>query len=352
MSLDFRRTTLAGALAMVAASCTGSATLPGTLTDVADAATIAPDGTSDASTPGSDCGHEGDPFAEVTLRERVAFLSSNALSGRSPGSSGDLSARASIESRFRCLGLTPGGDDGSYAQAFVDDAGHATANLIGVLPGSDPLVASDIVVVGAHHDHLGIVRGSVHPGANDNASGVTTLLAIAQAISSVATRPRRTIAFVAFGAEESGLEGSKHYAANAPRALPMDRVVYMVNLDMVGSYGVERTVYALGSFPGTPARALLEAHAAEHATIHVSLGEPGDESDHVPFCSVGIPHLFLWTPGGSCYHAACDTADRLDYGPMAEIGHLVTDVTRDLASSTSDLASVRRSRQFTCTGGR
>lgn len=298
----------------------------------------------------ADCIGDGDPFAVESLRERVSYLASGALAGRGPGTDGDRLARAAIEARFQCLGLMPGGDHGGYAQAFVDDSGHATANLIGFVPGSDVSVASDIVVVGAHHDHLGTDRGVVYPGANDNASGITALLAVAQAMATQPIKPRRTVAFVAFGAEESGYEGSDYYAGHAPSALPMDQVVYMVNLDMVGSYGAEQAVYALGSFADTPARTLLEQQAATHPTIEVSLGEAGEESDHLAFCGRGIPYLFFWTPGGSCYHESCDTADRVDYAHMSEIARLVAGVTRGLADSTADLAAARQGGGFTCSG--
>src|SRR6185295_14296502 len=119
--------------------------------------------------------------------------------------------------------------------------------------------SGDIVIVGAHHDHL----GDGHLGANDNASGVVALLAIAQAIQQHGPR-HRTIGFVAFGGEELGLVGSTYFAAHAPDSLPLARVVYDINLDMVGSYAQAGAVYAMGTFGGLPATAIVKALEAEH----------------------------------------------------------------------------------------
>ena len=345
---------LFGAATLVAGCGNSSNPLASPSIDAASGA--APDGSSvadagnDSAAPSTGCINDGDPFAVAALRDRVSFFASTALAGRGPGTAADRAARAAIEERFRCLGLTAGADGGGYEQAFVDDAGNSTANLVGFVQGTDPVVGAEVVVIGAHHDHLGVARGVVYPGANDNASGITALLAVAQAIQAGPNKPRRTIAFVAFGAEESGFEGSTFYVAHPPRALPLARVVYMINLDMVGSHSVENTVYALGSFADTPARALLVQEGRVHPTISLSLGEPGDSSDHMPFCGRAIPYVFFWTPGGSCYHESCDTADRIDYAPMSEIARVVAGLTRGLADSTVDLAAQRRTQGFTCNG--
>jgi hypothetical protein len=167
------------------------------------------------------CVDDGKPFDEAQLRDRIAHLASTELDGRAPGTAGDLVARTLISDRFRCLGLSPAGDHGSFEQSFDD-----TANVVGTIAGTGP----DVIVVGAHHDHL----GKRHLGANDNASGVVALLAIAQALQQAKLAPARTIVFVAFGDEEDGMVGSSYFVAHPPIAL--DHVVYEINLDMVGSY--------------------------------------------------------------------------------------------------------------------
>src|SRR5204862_2162890 len=129
-------------------------------------------------------------------------------------------------------GITPAGDNGDYEQAFEDGEKNKTANVIGFIKGSDPDVGDEIDVVGAHHDHL----GGGYLGANDNASGVTALLAVAQWMKQKGTAPKRTIAFMTFGAEEQGMFGSSHYVKHPSASLPIDKIVQVINLDMVGSY--------------------------------------------------------------------------------------------------------------------
>lgn len=273
------------------------------------------------------------PYDPAAVRDRVGRLAAVELDGRAAGSPGDAAARSYLAAEFRCAGLVPAGDEGSYAQPFVAD-GHPTANLIGYLPGGD--AARDIIVVGAHHDHL----GDGHLGANDDASGTAALVAIARALHRAGT-PRRTIAFVAFGGEELGELGSRHFAAHPPAALPLDRVVYDVNLDMVGSYTSAGAVYAMGTFRGLPATAIVRALAAEQPALHVGLGGRGVGSDHEAFCRAGVPYVFFWTPDRRCYHARCDTTDRLDLAHLTAIAELAGALVSRLADAPADLAASR-----------
>lgn len=276
----------------------------------------------------SSCIDDGKPFAADALRARLAVLADPALDGRAPGSDGDRAARAAIAQRFACLGLAPGGSAGGYEQPF-----DHSANLVGLVAGADPDVGSEIVVVGAHHDHLG--HGFL--GANDNASGVTALLAIAQAVRQH-DPPRRTVAFVTFGEEEAGELGSQYFVAHPP--LPLAHVVEYINLDMVGSYASEKIVAAMGTFEHLPARALIDPlRAATH--LHVGVGGRAERSDHEAFCQLGIPYVFFWTPDDRCYHAKCDTLANVDLPHMAQIAELAGDLTRALADTKLDLAASR-----------
>lgn len=285
---------------------------------------------------------EGAPYDPAALRDQVAYLASVALDGRATASPGDAAARAYVAERFRCLGLLPAGTGDSYEQPFVAE-GRATANVVGYIPGNDGAVASDVILVGAHLDHLGDGR----LGANDNASGVVALLAIAQSIRQRAG-PRRTIAFVAFSGEELGLFGSRHFAAHPPAALRFERIVYDVNLDMVGSYARAGAVYAMGTFRGLPATAIVKALMRERPALRVGVGGRGAGSDHVPFCRAGIPYVFLWTPDQQCYHARCDTADQLDVEHLGEIASFAGALVERLADTPGDLAGSRG--QLDCAG--
>jgi len=281
--------------------------------------------------PPPSCVDDGAPYGVAELRARVALLAAPALDGRAPGTDGDRAARAHIVERFRCLGLTAGGAGGSYEQPFDD-----TANVIGLVPGSDPAVGAEIVLVGAHHDHLG--GGML--GANDNASGVAALLAVAQGVRR-AGAPRRTIAFVTYGAEERGLVGSLHLVAHPPASLPLDRIVEVINLDMVGSHASVNAVSAFGTFPKLPARAILAELARKYPKLNVGLGGHSVRGDHLGFCQQGIPYVFFWTPDRRCYHEKCDTADRLDYPRMADIAQLAGGLVQRLADTDTDLAAAK-----------
>ncbi len=274
----------------------------------------------------------GAAFDEAAMTDDVTWLASPALDGRAPGSAGDEEARAFVEDRFACLGLEAPAEFEGYQQPFTDSEGNETANVIGYLPGADATVGGDILVVSAHVDHFGDGR----LGANDNASGIAGLLAIAQAFSE-GESTSRTVVFAVFGAEESGDEGSASLYAGAPDELPTDDFVYDVNMDMIGSYTQTGTVWALGSMAGTPGRASLDLLVEDYPDLDVGLGEPSDQSDNQEFCLAGVPYVFFWTEDPDCYHRKCDTADRIDYPELVEIAELTGDLAEDLANTSADL---------------
>jgi Zn-dependent M28 family amino/carboxypeptidase len=277
------------------------------------------------------CVADGKPYDQKALKARIEYLASEDLDGRVPGTEGDRLARAHIVARMKCLGLTV------IEQPFKDAKKKDTANVIGILKGTDEKLASEIIIVGAHHDH----EGSGHLGANDNASGVTGLLAIAQAMAQKDAKPKRTIAFITFGAEEEGDLGSQFYAANVPDELPMDKVVQFINLDMIGSYKSKSVVAAMGTFAKFPARKAIDKLVKSYPKTRFALGGHGYRSDHEAFCKKGIPYVFFWTPDSRCYHEKCDTASAIDVPHMADIASLAGDLTWTLANSDTDLLASR-----------
>ena len=281
------------------------------------------------------CVGDAKPFDVDVLKARLTALADPALDGRASGSSGERAARKLITDRFSCLGLEPAGDSG-YEQAFKDADGNATANLVAKLPGE----TDEIVVVGAHHDHLG--KGYL--GANDNGSGVVGLLAVAQALRQRDAKPKRTVVFVTFSAEEQGLVGSSYFVAHPPAAVPLDKVVEYINLDMLGSQASKGAVYAFGAFPKLTARAVLQKVARSYPKINVGIGGNSVRGDQLDFCKQGIPYVFLWTPDARCYHEKCDTADRIDYKGLSAIAGLATGLVAGLADSAVDLAAERTKR--------
>lgn len=293
----------------------------------------------------ADCGSKGAPFSPAALMRDIDFLAAPALDGRETGSKGDLAARQYLIARFQCLGLTPAADGrergmpARYEQYFSYPLVVASANILGMVPGTDPAVAGEIILLAAHHDHLG--KG--HLGANDNASGTAALLAIAEAVVT-AGGARRTIAFAAFGGEEQGLVGSRHFFMAPPKALPPERIVQVINLDMIGSYSSKKRVHAFGAFPGLPATALLAQIDDAYPKTRVALGGHSVRGDHHGFCAIGIPYVFFWTPDARCYHRRCDTPARIDRARLSDIAAMAGALTLGLGDTEADLAASRARR--------
>lgn len=204
------------------------------------------------------------------------------------------------------------------AVAF-DREERRTANVVGILPGTDPALASEAIVLGAHYDHLGRQGGVVHPGADDNASGTAVVLGIARAIASAGGLPR-TVVVACFSGEEIGLVGSAYYVQHPP--WPLDRTAAMLNFDMVGRLRSDRlNVGGVESASGL--RALL-AEATRGEKVDLALRDsPYGPSDHASFYGAGVPVLFFSTGGHDDYHAPSDTADKINavgLGDVARVG--------------------------------
>lgn len=297
------------------------------------AAILAVPGLAVAEDKPASCIADAKPFDPKVLRGTVDALADPKLDGRASGTDGDKAARALIAARFKCLGLAPAGDGDGYEQAFKDANGAATANIVGMIEGSTK--PGEIVIVGAHHDHL----GGGYLGANDNASGVAGLLAVAQAVAQRETKPARTIVFVTFSAEEQGLVGSTHFVASPPARISLENVVQYINIDMIGSHASKHAVAAFGAFAKQPSKKLLEKLAGKFPKVNLGIGGHSTRGDHFGFCEKKIPYVFFWTPDKRCYHEKCDTADKLDYPRMADIAQIAEGLAVGLADSAKDLAA-------------
>ncbi|MFH1175925.1 MAG: M20/M25/M40 family metallo-hydrolase, partial [Acidobacteriota bacterium] len=211
------------------------------------------------------------------------------------------------------------------------------ANVLALLAGADAARRDEVVIIGAHYDHLG--RGgegsgsldpehpAIHNGADDNASGVAALLEIARRLAG--GPPARSVLFAAFAGEEEGLLGSAQLVQNLPVA--KERVVAMLNLDMVGR-PKEGPMLTIGGY-GTAAEwpALLDAlNANHHLKLTTNKGGFG-ASDHSSFYAADIPVLFFFTGAHEDYHRPSDDAGRLDYPRMEQVVSFATDVARRVA---------------------
>lgn len=204
----------------------------------------------------------------------------------------------------------------------------AIDNVVGLLAGSDPQLAGEYLVLGAHYDHVGVdVRGRIGYGADDNASGTAVMLEVAEALA--AAEPRRSILVCAFAAEEDGLLGSRAWIEKPP--VPRQRIVAMINLDMVGR-GEEDEVAVIGTAVNPDLAQLVKrANSLSRTRIKKLVLGKGRElferSDHYPFHQAGIPAIFFFEglpiSRNKDYHTWRDTADKLDFEKMKRTAHLV-----------------------------
>jgi hypothetical protein len=218
-----------------------------------------------------------------------------------------------------------------------------TANVVGILPGTDPQLRDQAIVVGAHYDHLGLGGetsmapaqvGTVHPGADDNASGTAGAIALARTFAA-AGGTRRTLVFAAFGAEEMGLLGSTHYAGYPP--VPLDRTVAMLNFDMIGRLR-EGKLYVSGVETGEGLEGVLREANADVGLSLILRGDGYDPSDHTTFLTRQRPVLFFFTGVHPDYHRPSDTPDKIDAAGMRQVLLLARRVVAALADREAAVA--------------
>ena len=227
-------------------------------------------------------------------------------------------------------------------------------NVAGLLPGRDPALRDEWIVVSAHHDHLGAFEGpgdTIFNGADDNASGVAGVLELAEAFTLRNERPRRSLLFATFAAEEIGLLGSR--AMVEQEQIPMDQVVFLLNLDMLGR-NPENPVRLIGDgfAPGLAAvvdatfvvQRLEEEKAARAERRHerpleIRLGglEYTGDSDHAPFYARGVPFLTLFTGLHEDYHQLSDQAELIDFPRMESIVRLAGGILERVAEQPDAL---------------
>ncbi|HEX8198976.1 MAG TPA: M28 family peptidase [Isosphaeraceae bacterium] len=277
---------------------------------------------------------EPDPAA---LRGHVQTLASPAFAGRGGGMPGGLKAAEYVADALRRSGLEPL-FDGRYTQEIVDGATGAVLgrNVGARLPGTDPALRDQWVIVSAHFDHLGVRGGVLYPGADDDASGVAMLLETARCLAEDPHRPRRGVMFVGFDLEENALWGSRYFAAHPP--VPLDRVALFVTADMIGrSLGgvCDRHVFVMGTEHAPGLRPWIERAAPDAALTLGLIGTDlvGTRSDYGPFRARRIPYLFFSTGENPCYHTPEDVPETLDYPKLHAISRLILGVVRRAAGA-------------------
>jgi Zn-dependent M28 family amino/carboxypeptidase len=244
------------------------------------------------------------------LMRDLQTLAADHMEGRLVGTPGSARAREFIVRRFTEAGVEPLGT--SYEHPFTfhgRSSDQSGVNVLGVVRGRrEP---NRYIVVTAHYDHLGVRGGQVFNGADDNASGVAALLAVAAQLS--ADRPNHSVLFAALDAEELGLRGARALLAKPP--VPLEQMAMNVNLDMVAR-DAGNVLYASGTAHYPFLKPLLSDVARPPVVLrfgHDVAGARGDDwtrdSDHFPFHEAGIPYVYFGVEDEAQHHKATDDAD-------------------------------------------
>ncbi len=275
-------------------------------------------------------------ITESDIRRRVGIIADDSMGGRDTPSKGlDLTAEY-LASEFRRLGLTPGGDSGTFVQRYPLSVTHAGAttmtapNVVGILVGSDPLLRDQYIIFSAHMDHVGTLGSAkgdtIWNGADDDASGTAAVVELAEAFAQSGARPRRSLIFLGVSGEEKGLWGSEYFASHSP--VPMRQVVADINMDMIGRNWTD-TIAVIGKSHSTLG-ATLDSVGAEHPELNMHAVNdqwPNENffyrSDHFNFARRGVPILFFFNGTHGDYHQASDSPDKIDAAKEARIVRLI-----------------------------
>ncbi|HEX2210361.1 MAG TPA: M20/M25/M40 family metallo-hydrolase [Longimicrobium sp.] len=294
---------------------------------------------------------------EADVREQLQALAADSMEGRRTATEGAMRAAVYLARRLEALGVQPAGDM-AYFQIvpLAADAGgrlrlmesmealaelpaearRQSFNVIGMIPGSDPALRHEAVIVGAHYDHLGIGRpvdgDSIYNGADDDASGTVAVLEVARALAR-GPAPKRTVLFFFATGEELGMLGTRWYLRHP--VVPLDSTVAGLMIEMIGRPD---------SLAGGPGRAWLTGY--ERSTVSRILQGAGvsivadprpdqdffNRSDNTPFAMLGVPAHALSSYGlHGDYHQPSDEVERIDFAHMTGVVQAAVDATRALA---------------------
>jgi hypothetical protein len=276
------------------------------------------------------------------FKSRVGYLASDKLGGRSAGSKGDLLARDYMVDLFEASASVTVQEFEVITNRRTNETA-TTFNVIGILPGNDPILKDEYVIIGGHYDTTAnppkarrLFFDNINNGADDNASGTAMVLELFEKYAS-ANNHKRTLVFILFGGEELGLLGSKHYTENP--TVDLDKVQLMVNLDMVGRLDEEKNVY-LGGVPTAYGlsetlqpffdTSELKVTSYEHTASGVR--SLFSRSDHYNFYKKNVPSLFFFTGIHQDYHSPRDEANLVNYKGLKLISDLAEKVIDNVAN--------------------
>jgi Zn-dependent M28 family amino/carboxypeptidase len=300
------------------------------------------------------------PITEGEVGRQMAAIAHDSMEGRRTATAGELRAAHFIAAEMRRIGLQPAGDSGYLQRVALtalvgqngavrlrlglpDSSGNLPTgeirtawNVLGAIPGSDPALRDEVVIVGAHYDHLGIGRAlegdSIYNGADDDASGVVASLGIAAALRA-GSAPRRTVLFAAFTGEELGLLGTRWYIARP--AYPIEHTVANLQIEMIGRADSLAGGAGKGWLTGYERSTMGDILKAAGSPI-VPDPRPSQNffmrSDNIAFARLGIPaHTLSSYNLHQDYHRPSDEAEAIDIPHMTAVIRAAADMVRQLA---------------------
>jgi Peptidase family M28/PDZ domain len=268
------------------------------------------------------------------LKIHIDRLADDTFEGREAGSRGGNASAGYIVNRLAKTPFQPAGENGTYFQSF----GEGYRNILAYCEGSDPTLKQEVIVVGAHFDHVGYGTqrnsygpwGYIHNGADDNASGTAALLELAACWKQLAVRPARSLLIAFWDAEEKGLLGSKHWC-NHP-TLEWTRLKCFVNIDMIGRLTHDRVeVYGVRTAPGFR-RLVSEANVTHPLRLDFDWTMKED-SDHFPFFQRELPVLMFHTGLHADYHRPSDDVERINVAGAERVTKLICSTVLQLTES-------------------
>lgn len=290
------------------------------------------------------------------LKNHIEFLASEKNAGRYPGTKGNKRVVRYLKKNFKKTGLQS--FNNSYSQNFKavlrvekDEApkpATKTCNVLGFLEGNDPELKNEFIVLGAHYDHLGMGgpssksnrKNAIHYGADDNASGTATLLEIAEKMASNKSQLKRSVIFIAFGAEEQGLLGSKYFVEHP--TVPLNQIKLMINMDMVGRMNSENQVYVngAGTYPDG-VNFIQKLGVSLGLTPVVHSGSVGG-SDHVSFYKKDLSVMGVHTGAHPQYHKPEDTIDLINFPGQKQISEFIYRAMMEFASTNYPMEFIKQ----------
>ena len=267
------------------------------------------------------------------LTRHVYFLASDSLQGRDAGTIYADKAARYIVQQFEEIGVEPYYKEGFY-QPFEKYGTTTFKNIVGIIPGNDPVLKDEYIIIGAHYDHLGVKNDKIYNGADDNASGTATIIEMARILKARQSQLKRSVIVVAFDAEEDGLWGSNYLSEQ----LDLSKIKLMMSVDMVGWLHEGKTLRLHGAATVKDGKKVLQEEAKKmhmDVTIHDFETSVFGATDTQGFAKKGVPTLYVTTGLKSPYHKPEDDAELIDYQGMDRITNYLADVTECFASQTN-----------------